>query len=148
MKGLELAERYYRAFGEGMIREQFSEWESQIAVGLTGSGSECYGYDDEISGDHDFEPGFCQFLPDEAVIDRMGDRIKKHMDVKDMKHYRQLIKDFLNEVVNRSHEFSRENFLGQKRIPPLIESNPSLNETAIVFQKGYTVTITTKSKVR
>ncbi|HBZ53466.1 MAG TPA: DUF327 domain-containing protein [Eubacterium sp.] len=47
-------------------------------------------------------------------IGKLGDRIKKHMDVKDMKQYRALIKDFLNEVVNRSHEFSRENFLDRK----------------------------------
>ena len=70
MKGLELAERYYRAYGESMIREQFPEWEGQIAAGLTGSGSECYGYDDAVSPDHDFEPGFCLFLPGEDVIDR------------------------------------------------------------------------------
>ena len=70
MKGLELAERYYRAFGESMIREQFPAWEGQIAVGLTGSGSECYGYDDEVSADHDFEPGFCLFLPGEEILDR------------------------------------------------------------------------------
>ncbi len=70
MKGLELAEKYYRTYGESMIREQFPEWEGRIAVGLTGSGSECYGYDDGISEDHDFEPGFCLFLPGEDVMDR------------------------------------------------------------------------------
>ena len=70
MKGLELAERYYKAFGEPMIREQFPEWEGRIAAGLTGSGSECYGYDDEVSADHDFEPGFCLFLPGEEILDR------------------------------------------------------------------------------
>ena len=70
MKGLELAEKYYRTYGESMIREQFPEWEGRIAVGLTGSGSECYGYDDDISEDHDFEPGFCLFLPGEDAMDR------------------------------------------------------------------------------
>ena len=70
MKGLELAERYYRAFGESMIREQFPAWEGRIAAGLTGSGSECYGYDDDVSADHDFEPGFCLFLPGEEELDR------------------------------------------------------------------------------
>jgi uncharacterized protein YaaR (DUF327 family) len=43
-----------------------------------------------------------------------GKKIAKHMDVKDMKHYRELIRGFMNEIVNRSHKFSRENFLDRK----------------------------------
>lgn len=70
MKGLELAEKFYNEYGAAMIHSQFSEIESMIAVGLCGSGSECFGFDDKISADHDFGPGFCIFLPDEDVIDR------------------------------------------------------------------------------
>lgn len=47
-------------------------------------------------------------------ITRQGDKLSKKMDVRDMKRYRGLIKDFMNEVVNRSHKFSRENFLDKK----------------------------------
>lgn len=47
-------------------------------------------------------------------ITRQGDRISKKMDVRDMKKYRALIKEFMNEVVSRSHKFSRENFLDRK----------------------------------
>ena len=43
-----------------------------------------------------------------------GDKITKRMDVKDMRRYRALIKDFMNEIVNRSHKFSRENFLHRR----------------------------------
>lgn len=43
-----------------------------------------------------------------------GEKISKHMDIKDMKKYRELVKGFLNEVVSRSHEFSRENFLDRR----------------------------------
>lgn len=43
-----------------------------------------------------------------------GDKISKHMNIKDMKKYRELVKGFLNEVVSRSHEFSRENFLDRR----------------------------------
>lgn len=43
-----------------------------------------------------------------------GDKITKRMDVKDMRRYRTLIKDFMNEIVNRSHKFSRENFLDRR----------------------------------
>ena len=47
-------------------------------------------------------------------ITRQGDKLAKHRDIKDMKRYRALIKDFMNEIVNRSHAFSRENFLDRK----------------------------------
>lgn len=47
-------------------------------------------------------------------ITRQGDQLAKRRDIKDMKRYRGLIKDFMNEIVSRSHEFSRENFLDRK----------------------------------
>ncbi len=47
-------------------------------------------------------------------IIQQGKRISKRNDIKDMQRYRILIKDFLNEVVTRSHVFSRENFLDRK----------------------------------
>ncbi|MBR1571137.1 MAG: YaaR family protein [Lachnospiraceae bacterium] len=47
-------------------------------------------------------------------ITKQGELIARHMDIRDMKKYRGLIKDFLNEVVNRSHKFSRENFLDRR----------------------------------
>lgn len=47
-------------------------------------------------------------------ITKQGNLIAQHMDIRDMKKYRGLVKDFLNEVVTRSHKFSRENFLDRK----------------------------------
>lgn len=47
-------------------------------------------------------------------ITAQGERIGKKKDIRDMKKYRGLIKEFMNEIVNRSHEFSRENFLDRK----------------------------------
>ena len=47
-------------------------------------------------------------------IEEQGNKIAKHMDIKDMRKYRELVKGFLNEVVNRSHKFSRENFLDRR----------------------------------
>ena len=43
-----------------------------------------------------------------------GDKLAKHRDIRDMKRYRALVKDFLNEIVGRSHSFSRENFLDRR----------------------------------
>ena len=70
MKGLEIARAYYEQYGEPMLRERFPGLMPFVAAGLAGSGSECWGFDDEISRDHDFEPGFCLFLPGEDVVDR------------------------------------------------------------------------------
>ncbi len=47
-------------------------------------------------------------------ITEQGEKITKHMDIRDMRKYRELVKGFMNEVVNRSHEFSRENFLDRR----------------------------------
>lgn len=47
-------------------------------------------------------------------ITQQGKKLSKHMDIRDMKRYRGLIKDFMNEVVNRSHKFTRENFLDRR----------------------------------
>ena len=70
MKGLELSEAFYLAHGKSMLERDFPHLLPHIAVGLVGAGSECLGFDDGASHDHDFEPGFCIFLPDEGVIDR------------------------------------------------------------------------------
>ena len=47
-------------------------------------------------------------------IVQQGKKIAKRTDISEMRQYRQLIKDFLNEAVNRSHQFSRENFLDRR----------------------------------
>lgn len=73
MKGLELSERFYKEYGEPMLKERFPHLLPLIAVGLVGAGSECLGYDDDISRDHDFEAGFCIFLPDETIVDRKAE---------------------------------------------------------------------------
>lgn len=70
MKGIELSEKFYIEYGEPMLKTDFARLLPYIAVGLVGSGSECFGYDDELSSDHDFEPGFCIFLPDEDTVSR------------------------------------------------------------------------------
>ncbi len=65
IKGLELSKRYYEAFGRPMLNEKYPEYAKRAAVGLVGEGSECMGFDDIYSTDHDYGPGFCIWLPDE-----------------------------------------------------------------------------------
>ena len=76
MKGLELAYHYYKEYGEEMIASAFSEYADRIAVGLVGEGSECLGFDDELSRDHDFDPGFCLWITAEDER-RFGFRLER-----------------------------------------------------------------------
>jgi hypothetical protein len=69
MKGLDLARAFYEEYGIPLLKE-FPDLAENIAIGLCGSGSECFGFDDDFSKDHDFEPGFCIFLPSEELVDR------------------------------------------------------------------------------
>lgn len=65
MQGLELARRYYQECAAPLIEARFGSRAKRIAVGLVGPGSECLGFDDMLSVDHDFGPGFCLWLTDD-----------------------------------------------------------------------------------
>ena len=65
ISNLERSRDFYEEYGKEMIHTQFPEYEERIAVGLVGEGSDCYGFDDEISKDHDYEVGFCMWLTEE-----------------------------------------------------------------------------------
>ncbi len=64
--GLRLSKRYFLEVGLPALQKEFPSVLPQIAAGLAGSGSDCFGVDDELSRDHDWGPGFCLWLPEEA----------------------------------------------------------------------------------
>ncbi len=55
---------FYEKYGRPMLSEKFPEYVDRIAVGLVGEGSDCFGFDDDISKDHDYGVGFCMWLSD------------------------------------------------------------------------------------
>ena len=84
-------------------------------------------------------------------ITEQGERIAKHTDIADMKRYRELVKDFMNEVVNRSHVFSRENFLdrrGRHRVYGIVKLvDKNLDDLATELLKDEKDNLTILSKV-
>ena len=65
MQGLDISREFYLQHGKPMLEEQFGDVIDRIAVGLAGEGSECLGFDDDVSRDHDFDAGFCLWITEE-----------------------------------------------------------------------------------
>ena len=65
MRGIELSEAYYKTYGEPMLKAEFPELYPRLAAGVCGPGSENFGFDDDVSRDHDFDPGFYLWLTPE-----------------------------------------------------------------------------------
>ena len=73
--GLKLARECWNACGKPLIADKYPEYQGRIAAGLVGHGSECYGFDDDLSRDHDFGPRFCLWLTDEDYA-AIGERLQ------------------------------------------------------------------------
>lgn len=76
IKMLDICRKYYENFGKEMISQKFPEYENKIAVGLCGEGSECFGFEDQISLDHDCGPGFAMWI-DDSTFDAIGNDLQK-----------------------------------------------------------------------
>ena len=115
MKGLELSKAFYEQYGRPMLHEQFADYEELIAVALCGSGSECFGFDDDVSTDHDFEPGFCLFLPGEDVIDRRTAFLLERAYAKLPKEFEGFRRSLMSPVGGNRHGVMRmDDFFLQK----------------------------------
>jgi hypothetical protein len=100
MKGIDLAREFYEEYGKPMIENDFAEYVDRIAVGIVGHGSECFGFDDDISKDHDFEPGFCIWLTEED---------EKDFGFKLFRAYRKLPKEYKGIKVENQSLFGSDN---------------------------------------
>jgi len=98
MKGIELAEAYFTKHGSPMLESGFAGCRGRIAAGLVGEGSECFGFDDEVSMDHDWGAAFCLWL--EAEDYRTIGRALQQA-------YQSLPADFMGYKVKEEHPMAR-----------------------------------------
>lgn len=101
MKGIEISKAYFEEYGRPMLEKDFSDILPYLCVGMVGSGSDCYGFDDEISKDHDFEPGFCIFIPNEDVVDRRKEFLLERAYAKLPKEFMGLKRSLVSPVGGR-----------------------------------------------
>lgn len=114
---------FYDKYGKRMIRTKFPEYEDKIAVGVVGMGSDCFGFDDEISMDHDYDIGFQMWLTPE-VYDEIGEQLiyaykdlLKEAGVDEESYGRLverrgvfLIKDFYQEILGQGYNLGKASF--------------------------------------
>ena len=76
MNAIELSRQLFEEYGLPVLKAEFSQELPQIACGIAGRGSDSFGFDDEISRDHDFEAGFTLWLSDE-LEEKCGFRLSR-----------------------------------------------------------------------
>ena len=79
MQGLEISQEFFREYGVPLLENRFGDFKKRIAAGLVGEGSECFGFDDDISRDHDWGPGFCLWLTEgdyKSIGAELSDELK------------------------------------------------------------------------
>lgn len=100
---------FYERYGMPAIHNKFPEYESRIAVGIVGEGSDCFGYDDEISRDHDYAVGFCMWLA-EADYKRIGTSLQREYE----KIYDEHAKEY-NECIGRADLTVQDTRISRRR---------------------------------
>lgn len=103
MTGIELSKGFYEEYGKPFIESLDDDIKQKLCVGLAGPGSECYGFDDDVSRDHDFEAGFCIFIPGEDVIDRKTAFMLERGYAKLPKEYKGFKKSMMSPVGGNRH---------------------------------------------
>ncbi len=108
---LERCKAFYIEYGKPFLQEKFGAYEKRIAVGLVGEGSDCFGFDDAVSMDHDYGIGFCMWLIKEDY-DKIGEKLQQE--------YETLLSDSAEEFLKRpwgrkNIQFSKQMFLDKRR---------------------------------
>lgn len=132
LKGLDLCQRYYETYGQKMIEEKFSSYKPYMAIGMFGFGSDCLGYDDEISTDHDFGGGFCILLPAD-IYHKIGHDLQNAYDLLP-DEFMGLTRRTTVQGQGRVGVFTVDNFFEQflGKIPETVEDWLNVDEMALL----------------
>ena len=117
---LQRSRALYENFGKAMLHDKFPNYEERIAVGLVGEGSDCFGFDDAISTDHDYEPGFCMWLL-QSDYEKIGESLQKEYEELIQRHCRAngvnrflsgrrgvfSVNDFYNRILGTDIDFEK-----------------------------------------
>ncbi len=134
MKGLELSKKYFLEQVLPKFENELTDIKKLCAFGLVGEGSECFGYDDKISQDHDFGASVCIWLRREDYL-KYSDRINKVLE--------DLPKEYENFLALKESEWGANRrgcliledfyfkFLGQETVPKTISEWQKIPETAL-----------------
>lgn len=119
ISGLTLSKEYYKTYGKPMIESQFPQYMDKIAVGLVGEGSDCFGFDDAFSVDHDWGPGFCMWVSDETYAE-IGEALQEAYEALPKEYkgyaYKESLQGQGRRGVLRISEFY-EGLLGKENCP-------------------------------
>lgn len=147
---LERSREFYETFGKEMIHSHFSEFEKRIAVGLAGEGSDCYGFDDEISTDHDYAVGFCMWLTNDDY-EKIGNELQAEYDKLIKSHdrlkYRRgvfRINDFFNKLLETACDYEKEFSLNYNEVK---EFQLAAATNGMVFQDDLGIFSSIRSKL-
>ncbi|MGE5628521.1 MAG: tetratricopeptide repeat protein [Solirubrobacterales bacterium] len=99
ISGMELSFICFAQFSAATICRKFKEYSTRVAAGLVGEGSECYGFDDEYSRDHDFGPSFCIWFTENDFI-----KFGRELQIE----YIKLSKDFYGLEMKNENQYSAE----------------------------------------
>lgn len=133
ISGLDLCQQYYEEIGNLILQEQFPDTFSAMTIGLVGEGSDCFGYDDVISRDHDWGPGFYIFM-DKALYEKIGEQVQGVYDAlpNEYKGYKRLT---MKQAQNRLGVKVIEDFFA-----PSIEDAPQYQLATLcngrIFKEG------------
>ena len=117
-KGIELCRAYYNTYKSDFL-QGFEEYKAYMAFGLVGDGSDCLGFDDKFSRDHDFGPGFCVFIPEE-LYGIIGDRLEiayEELPKEFMGYTRKPTKQGENRIGVRTIEGFYQEYIGVAGVP-------------------------------